>query len=199
MSGYANLREFTKNSPTVEIPCVDATPKSLNGLGRIINPSDFKSHKVTYTHMKDHVTGRLLIIPREETEGKFYVWQENGFSFARNEAVGSGLYTVAKVDVDNPYKFYFREVNYHPECTQIVIPEEKSPFIMILGTSPESLKAYIFDGSCGFEIFSGIWHQPPVLHYTGRLTFLNKQAKSHICVVYDSVKEHGYWLSFSYA
>jgi hypothetical protein len=164
-----------------------------------VTPSEVETYRVTFADMKDARTGRVLTIPRDEAVGKFDVWQENGFCHAENHAVKSGLYTVAKVDDADPYKFYFRELNYHPDGTQMVVPLDKSPFIMLLGSSPSSLKAYIFDGTHGFDIFPGVWHQPPLLHYEGRMTFANKQAASHICAVYDSVKETGTWLFFEYA
>lgn len=199
MSGYASFDNFSQECTVVQIPCVEATLKSIEGLGKFVSKEELKNHTVTFSEVKDARTQRFLEVPRVETEGKFNVWQKKGFSFAENHAVESGLYTVAKMDDKNPYKFYFREVNYHPDGTQLVFPEDGSPFILILGSSPEELKALIFDGSCGFDIFPGIYHQPPVLHYFGAVTFFNKQPKSHICSVYDSVEENGYWWSFEYA
>lgn len=199
MSGYASFSEFSTKY-IMDIPCIDVEDNKelLKDLGTFVAKKDFNT-PIIYNDLWDSKTNRKMIIPKKEAIGKFDVWQKEGFSFAENHAVGSGLYTVAKVDEKNPYRFYFREVNYHPESSQMVIPEEDSPFVLILGKDPRQLKAFVFNGTCGFHISPGIWHQPPILHYEGKISFNNKQAESHICVVYDSVKEDGYWLGFTYA
>jgi ureidoglycolate hydrolase len=165
----------------------------MKHLGEFVEPSKFHESKVTYVNPVDKRTGREMIVPRKETVGKFDVWNDNGTCHAENHAVNSGLYNVAKL-VDNSY--YFREVNYHPECSQIVCPDEKNPFILILGVSHDDLGAYMFDGTMGFAIAPGIWHQPPITTLGKRTTFNNKQAESHICVLYDSVQEDKRWMKF---
>jgi len=197
MSGYASFDNFHTTGTLIEIPCIDATPETLKGLGHIVK--NFEDCPVMFKDMTDSVNGLPLIIPRKEAVGNFEVWQKDGYSYAENHAVGSGLYTVAKVDEKDLYKFYIREVNYHPETSQVVFPVEKSPFILVLGTQTDKLKAFVFDGSCGFSISPRVWHQPPILHYYGNLTFQNKQAESHICVLHDSVKSSNVWYTFSYA
>ena len=189
MSGYANFNNLTEQSKIREIPLIKATPENTKLLGSYVD--DFDEQKVTFETLFDPKTCRPYIIPKEVTEGKFDVWNTGVISHAENHAVGSGLYNVAKL-MDN--KMYVREVNYHPEGSQIVFPEDKKPFVMILGTKILNISAYMFDGTKGFEIDAGIWHQPPVLLERERMTFKNKQPKSHICVLYDSVMEDNVWM-----
>jgi len=200
MSGYVNLKNINYNGTIEEIPCIDATKKVLEGLGELVPPDQFDSTKIIFRNiLKDPQTNRTIIIPEKETEGNFDVWEgRTGIIHAENKAVESGRYSVAHQYPKDRYKFVFREVNYHPEGSQLIMPSDSDPFILILGDTLKNLKAYSFDGSHGFHIYPGVWHQPPIIHYSGRVTFRNKQAATHLCVLYDSLKEDNKLLSFSY-
>jgi len=201
MSGYADLTKIKLDEVKIEeIPCVDATAETLRGLGELVSFDNFESTKIIFTStLKDSRTNKPVIIPENETSGKFHVWTSYGIVHAENTAVDSGLYSVAIQHPKNKYRFIIREINYHPEGSQLVMSLDGDPFILILGNTLENIKAYSFDGSQGFHIYPGIWHQPPIIHYPERITFLDKQAATHLCVLHDFFTEENKVLSFSYA
>lgn len=183
---------FSDLTNVMEIPCLEADKQNTRDLGVFITKEEFKHTPLTYVEMIDWNTKRSLIIPQEEEESEIKIYQKDSYCFSKDKD-----YRV-KVDDEDMYIFYFHKAFYHPDSSHIIVPKENSPYILILGTQPYKLRAYIFDGSCGFDIAPGIWHQHPILHYEGDLTFMSKQATSHICVEYDSVKEDNRYLSFSY-
>jgi ureidoglycolate hydrolase len=198
MNTYTGFENFSLNTPIGEIECIEANPIVLKELGEMILPSEFDNKKLTFNEVKDASTNRPMVITQKETIETFHVCQYKGYILSQNHTIKSNIYTVAKLDNINPYKFYIREVYYHPECSKIIMSKNEDPFILVLGKTPRSLKAYIFNGSSGFSIFPGIWHQSPIIHYTGKVEFLHKQGDSRISVIYDSMKEHKKWMSFSY-
>lgn len=198
MSGYADLKDasvFGRNNKLIKVE--EANNETIHGLGRFIDV--FSEVDVSYNKVYDADTKLEIIIPREETYGKFLVWREKEYFRGVNGSVNSGEYDVCRVIQHRYGREYccVREVNFHPECSQIIFPCKKEAFILVLGQgNPNdeiSLKALLFDGTKGFEIFPRVWHQPPIAN---DLVFDNKQGKSHICVVHDFVNSNGSWVCF---
>ena len=91
-----------------------------------------------------------------------------------------------------------RELSYHPDGGQVFFPENNKPFVAVLALpgddiKPEDVKAFYFDGSCGFQIKADVWHTA-LLPLTDDADFKTKQGKVHGVVVFDSVKEYGKYL-----
>jgi hypothetical protein len=143
------------------------------------------------------------------TEDKFHIWWEGDKAHGENLAVDSGKYTVGMLDPRNPQYLLTREMNYHPDGSQIFYPEQREPFIMILGIPGDNIElenkakdghwrgkfaAFYFDGSKGVHLYPSVWHQPPI-SLTAQQVFRNKQAATHACVGYDSIREEKTWIA----
>lgn len=201
MSGYADYSHVS-HLPIRKCPVVKATARSLSGIGHLID--SFEDEKCVLIPWPRHRRERPLMrgtgIPTV-THGKFTVWWDGNLAKGRNQAVNSGEYTVALL---KDGKLLTREFNYHPDGSQIFYPLEYKPFRMFLGygrfdksgIDMPVVKCFEFDGRQGVHIYPNIWHQPPVT-YEGSLTFDNKQASTHACVGYDSIREEGIVLGFN--
>jgi hypothetical protein len=192
MSGYADLNiECDKGK---QIPFVVATSDNTRHLGTFVSTSDFENTALIYKNtLYEKDSTRPIIIPQKEVTGEFLVWESENIMCAENKAVGSGMYTVAKRNND---VVYIREANYHPESSQLVCPVARTPFVLVLGSTIDNLTAYYFYGDSGFHINPGVWHQPPINLQPGTITFKDKQAMTHLCVLYDSIIENNRWLYF---
>ena len=110
-----------------------------------------------------------------------------------------GNYTVGVLAEDLPNTFLVREAGYHPDGGQVTMPTDGRSFIALMAPpgddlTPEHFVAFFFDGSFGFQMFPGVWHQPPIPLATKQYYF-NKQGAIHACVQVDTVDEFGCWLS----
>lgn len=194
--GFKSLSK-TQKSDIVEIPCLEASQELLNGLVNLTKIDDIKETPLHCETIIDPKLDRKWIINCNNTVDTFDVWLK-GYSCMDNKITNNNLYVAAKRDDDDYYKFYFREVYCHPIFSRIIASHDNNPFILILGTTPENIKAYIFDGTHAVEILPKTWYQGPIIHYYGKIKCTNKYAESKVIIKYDYLEETKKWMSFSY-
>ena len=93
---------------------------------------------------------------------------------------------------------YIRCLNYHPDGGQVFYPQKQTPFVAVLALpgddlKPEDVVAFYFDGTCGMQIKTDIWHTGMV-PLVDEAIFDGKQGKVHGCVEMDSCTEFGKYL-----
>lgn len=195
------------------VPIVKATQESLKGYGVIVEKSDFDSFQVPIVtwpapgwRAVQNGTGNQA----GTVEGDFdMLWKDNKI-YAKNHAVKAEYLTGWAVHpevldhypvMSKDQRFYVltHEINYHPDGGQLFMPKENQPFVALLGLPgddicPEHFQAFYFDGSFGFCIYPGVWHQP-LFPIEDKMTFKDKQGKVHACIYADFLKEFGYYLA----
>lgn len=195
MSGHADYKLFQYNIPEnitiYNVPVVNATEETIKGFGEFVY--DFNKSKVINViwpkkegRPLDNNTGDQAL----PTEGLFDFYYENNFCKAVNHCVPNGSY-ITGTTFNNC--IYTREANYHPDGGQIVYPQKEGPFILLLSKKGDDIKpsdfiAFKFNGTCGFQIFPNVWHQPAYPLCT-KATFNNKQGSVHACVSVDTLNE----------
>lgn len=195
-TGFKSLSKTPEND-IVTIPCLDATQELLNGMVNFMSIDDIKEIPLHSDTIVDTKIGKKWTVNCTQTVNEFNVWL-NGYSCMDNQILNNNLYVTAKRDDDDYYKFYFREIYCHPDFSRIIASHDNNPFILILGTKPEDISAYIFDGTQALEILPRVWYQGPIIHYYGKVKCTNKYAESKIVIKYDFLEENKKWMSFSY-
>ncbi len=177
------------------IPVVKGTAESLQGYGRIVEDKD--------SAIVDIVTWPALgwrkVVPGTGNEagtskGLFEMHWEGDYCYATNHAIKAKYLTAwscypteAKHDSTAPRRLIItHEANYHPDGGQFVYPLNKKPFILILALpgddiSPKDFVAFYFDGTAGFHINPGVWHQP-AFPLEESLELYNEQGAVHACI-----------------
>ena len=90
-------------------------------------------------------------------------------------------------------------MNYHPDGGQVFASRHRRPFLLLLAPpgddlTPEDCVALRSDGSVGFHIDPGVWHQAPFT-LADEDVFDNKQGRVHAVVECDFPEETGVFLS----
>ena len=90
-------------------------------------------------------------------------------------------------------------INYHPDGGQVFASRHRRPFLLLLAppgddVAPEDCVALHSDGSVGFHIDPGVWHQAPFT-LAGDDVFDNKQGRVHAVVECVFPEEQGLYLS----
>jgi len=196
MSGYDALTASATRAPDLLEVVHVRSQANVDGLGELVD--SFRDTplctRVSFVH-PDHPELPTLWDGRE-TEGLFAVWWANDPSGGRvarglNSAVDSSLYTVARATPSGLW--LCAEVNAHLDASQLLYPVNRAPFVLTLGRTPDTVKAYVFDGSCGFSIAPGVFHNPAV-PVDGPVIFQNRQGLSHPCTLYNHLEATGaYW------
>ena len=203
-----------------EIPLIEATEKSLEGYGNLIDNFDNCQIQITQWPKEgwreiDQGTGDEGGI----TEGSFHVWWDKNILYGKNEAVPhknindyekDDVYLLGysynpeennKDHISEEIKYIYQwHANYHPDSGQLFFPEKKIPFICPLAlpgddVKPENFKAFYFDGSMGLYINPYVWHDA-VFPTNKSATFKGKQGKVHVRVSVDFIKEFNGYLKF---
>lgn len=202
---------YNKDLPLFFVPIVKATPESVKGYGTIVYPPEFESYKVTVLTWP--APGWRPVQPGTgneggTTQGLFNMKWENGLHYAHNHAVNGNYFTgwyYEKIEnksdgnsISLPYVITL-EANYHPDGGQLVVPLEQKPFVALLAlpgddVTPESFRAFYFDGSFGIEIATGVWHQP-FFSIHESMKFADRQGKVHACIAVDFPKEFGCYMA----
>ncbi len=197
--------EVPGSLPRVRVPLVRATPESLRGCGELVGDRrDFEVEIVPWPlagwRKLDPGTG----IEGGTTSGHFeFVWRGD-LLYGRNEAV-DGHYLFGwscdpeAASAENPApdrsQILLWHANYHPDGGQLFYPLDGCPFVTIAAPpgddiSPESFTAFYFDGSQGFYIHPGVWHEAIIpLRDSGR--FYDEQGRVHGRVSCNFAKEFG--------
>ena len=201
-----------------EIPLIEATNKSLEGYGYLVDNFDkCEIEIVTWPKQGwrniEEGTGN----EGGTTEGPFETWWEKNILYGKNNAVehkseydkeGKYLLGYSSVPEDSkkklitkdPKQIYIWHVNYHPDGGQLFFPENNKPFISPLALPGDDIqlnnfKAFYFHGSKGLYIHPNIWHEG-VFPTKGRATFKGKQGKVHARVSIDLLKEFKSYIYF---
>ncbi len=90
-------------------------------------------------------------------------------------------------------------INYHPDGGQVFASRHRRPFLLLLAppsddVKPEDCVALHSDGSVGFHIDPGVWHQAPFTLAQDDV-FENKQGRVHAVVECLFPEEQGLYLS----
>jgi hypothetical protein len=90
-------------------------------------------------------------------------------------------------------------INYHPDGGQVFASRHRRPFLLLLappgdGVKAEDCVALHSDGSVGFHIDPGVWHQAPFT-LAQEDVFENKQGRVHAVVECLFPEEQGLYLS----
>jgi len=153
----------------------------------------------------------LFVLSQLPVEGKFRMRWDGDILYGSNLVVGVPFklgYPCARRTADGSQDYILvRDVNYHPDGSQVFFPPEGRPFVMLLALAdfgddirPEHFRAFYFDGSTGFHIAPAVWHftpyfqPPPCTSEKDEMVFDNKQSSVYACVGADTVKEFGVYL-----
>ena len=201
-----------------EIPLIEATNKSLEGYGCLVDNFDkCEIEIVTWPKQGWRNIEKGTGNEGGTTEGPFETWWEKNILYGKNNAVehkseydkeGKYLLGYSSVPEDSkkklitkdPKQIYIWHVNYHPDGGQLFFPEDNKPFISPLALPGDDIqlnnfKAFYFQGSQGLYIHPDIWHEG-VFPTKGRATFKGKQGKVHARVSIDLLKEFKSYIYF---
>ncbi|MCH9631640.1 MAG: Ureidoglycolate lyase [Chlamydiia bacterium] len=175
----------------VDVPVVVATEENTKGFGNFV--TDYENETVDIVQWP-YFGKRTITLGKGGgiVEGLFKIYWENNLCYASNEAVNDSYITGKAIGCS----ILTHEANYHPDGSQIFFPKEKKPFILFLSKnksdniSPGDFVAFVFDGSMGFKIDAGIWHQPPFAGENS-IVFQDKQGAVHACVSIHFADELG--------
>ena len=201
-----------------EIPLIEATNKSLEGYGYLVDNFDkCEIEIVTWPKQGSRNIEEGTGNEGGTTEGPFETWWEKNILYGKNNAVEhkseydkEGKYLLGyssvpedskkKIITKDPKQIYIWHVNYHPDGGQLIFPEDNKPFISPLALPGDDIqlnnfKAFYFQGSQGLYIHPNIWHEG-VFPTKGRATFKGKQGKVHARVSIDLLKEFKSYIYF---
>eukprot|EP00053_Salpingoeca_punica_P013246 m.119403 g.119403 ORF g.119403 m.119403 type:complete len:237 (-) comp16150_c0_seq1:2032-2742(-) len=210
-SGHASYKELEYQQVPEhrihQVPLVRATPESTRGFGTMFPYDQYDEQKVEIVPWPRPAGARPIDagsgVNGGVVEGQFlFAWDEK-YLHARNFAVGGDYITGSLVkhspDGKRREAVLVREANFHPDGGQVVAPMQKGDeFILLLAKpteniTPANFVAFYFDGSMGFQISPGTWHQP-AYPLADAAQFKNKQGRVHACVTFDSVSEFDKWM-----
>jgi ureidoglycolate lyase/seryl-tRNA synthetase len=141
-------------------------------------------------------------------EGVFYSEWRGQVLYGSNDAVG-GRYILGwstdpgDADADRAQAAAERvllwHLNYHPDGGQLFYPRERQPFVVPVALPgddlhPAAVVAFWFDGSRGFYIHPGIWHEG-VFPVTRAQSFADRQGRVHARVSCNVAREFGVFLN----
>ena len=201
-----------------EIPLIEATNKSLEGYGYLVDNFDkCEIEIVTWPKEGWRNIEEGTGIEGGTTEGPFETWWEKNILYGKNNAVehnsendkeGKYLLGYSSVPEDSknklitkdPKQIYIWHVNYHPDGGQLFFPDDNKPFISPLALPGDDIqlnnfKAFYFQGSQGLYIHPNIWHEG-VFPVSKKQSFQGKQGKVHARVSIDLKEEFNKYIYF---
>jgi len=193
----------------IDVPLIEATAESVKGYGYLVDdPDTCEIEIVTWPAQGwrpiDQETGNQ----GGTVEGIFRGEWRGDVLMGSNDAVG-GHYVLGwstdpqdastetqTVARDQVLLWHF---NYHPDGGQLFFPLEKKPFVVPVALagddlSPDKVMAFWCDGSQGFYIHPGIWHEG-IFPVEDEQTFLDRQGRVHARISCDIGEEFGVYLS----
>ena len=193
----------------VDVPLIEATADSVKDYGYLVDdPDTCEIEIVTWPAQGwrpvDQETGNQ----GGTVEGVFRGEWRGDVLMGSNDAVG-GHYVLgwstdpqyASVETqtvgrDQVLLWHF---NYHPDGGQLFFPLEKKPFVVPVALagddlSPDKVIAFWCDGSQGFYIHPGIWHEG-IFPVEDEQNFLDRQGRVHARISCDIGEEFGVYLS----
>ena len=201
-----------------EIPLIEATNKSLEGYGYLVDNFDkCEIEIVTWPKQGWRSIEEGTGNEGGTTEGPFETWWEKNILYGKNNAVehnneydkeGKYLLGYSSVPEDSknklitkdPKHIYIWHVNYHPDGGQLFFPQDNKPFISPLALPGDNIqlndfRAFYFNGSQGLYIHPNIWHEG-VFPTKESATFRGKQGKVHARVSIDLLEEFKSYIYF---
>lgn len=199
-----------------EVPVLPATDEALSGYGRLISSAEEISvENGNFDIMPWPVSGWRKLDPHTgdeagTTEGKFDVWWQGDYFYAKNNAISSinntyldGLGAPPEhASLDTPSatdELFLWMSDYHPDGGQLFWPDEPIPFMVCLGLSshgddirPEHMRAFAIPAGCGVYLNPGTWHNGVYAlprHCPAR--FLTRQGRVHARVSASWAAEFG--------
>jgi hypothetical protein len=193
----------------VDVPLIEATAKSVKDYGYLVDDSDScEIEIVTWPAQGWRPVDRETGNQGGCVEGIFRGEWRGDVLMGSNDAVGghyvlgwstdpqdasSETQTVAR---DQVLLWHF---NYHPDGGQLFFPLEKKPFVVPVAVagddlSPHKVIAFWCDGSQGFYIHPGIWHEG-IFPVEDEQNFLDRQGRVHARISCDIGEEFGVYLS----
>ena len=193
----------------VDVPLIEATAESVKGYGYLVDdPDTCEIEIVTWPAQGwrpiDQETGNQ----GGTVEGIFCGEWRGDVLMGSNDAVG-GHYVLGwstdpqyasketqTVSRDQVLLWHF---NYHPDGGQLFFPLEKKPFVVPVALAGDDLStdrivAFWCDGSQGFYIHPGIWHEG-IFPVEDEQRFLDRQGRVHARISCDIGEEFGVYLS----
>lgn len=189
--------------PTVDVPVVDATSESLEGLGAVARSAEHPVEIVRWPAQGWRAVDSDSGDEGGTTEGVFEVAWQGQVLYAGNSAVG-GRYVLgygtdparAREDADGPVdQVLLWHANYHPDGGQVFWPLSPEPFVVPLAppgddVTPDQFVAFRSDGTYGIYVRPGVWHDGAFpLGRRGR--WLTRQGRVHARVSCDFAREFG--------
>jgi Ureidoglycolate lyase len=186
----------------VLMPMIEATPKSLQGYGRLVESPDSCRIEI----VRWPAAGWRPVDPDTGDEagtkqGTFVSEWRGDVLYGRNEAVGGHYilaYAAEPATADEshtrlPERILLWHANYHPDGGQLFFPLDRQPFVVPLAlpgddVTPEHFVCFRFDGSKGLYIHPNIWHEG-VFTLRGRQRFFDQQGTVHARVSVDFPRE----------
>jgi len=192
-----------------DVPLIEATAKSVKDYGYLVDdPDSCEIEIVTWPAQGwrpvDQETGNqggfvegvfrgewrgdVLMGTNDAVGGHYVLGWSTDPQFASSESQ-----TVAR---DQVLLWHF---NYHPDGGQLFFPLEKKPFVVPVALagddlSPDKVIAFWCDGSQGFYIHPGIWHEG-IFPVEAEQDFLDRQGRVHARISCDIGEEFGVYLS----
>ncbi len=193
----------------VDVPLIEATAESVKGYGYLVDdPDTCEIEIVTWPAQGwrpiDQETGNQ----GGTVEGIFRGEWRGDVLMGSNDAVG-GHYVLGwstdpqyasketqTVSRDQVLLWHF---NYHPDGGQLFFPLEKKPFVVPVALAGDDLStdrvvAFWCNGSQGFYIHPGIWHEG-IFPVEDEQKFLDRQGRVHARISCDIGEEFGVYLS----
>ncbi len=193
----------------VDVPLLEATAESVKDYGYLVDdPDTCEIEIVTWPAQGwrpvDQETGNQ----GGTVEGVFRGEWRGDVLMGSNDAVG-GHYVLGwstdpqyasvesqTVARDQVLLWHF---NYHPDGGQLFFPLEKKPFVVPVALAGDDLStdrivAFWCDGSQGFYIHPGIWHEG-IFPVEDEQRFLDRQGRVHARISCDIGEEFGVYLS----
>jgi hypothetical protein len=196
--------ELPLNLKRVRIPIVEASEKTLEGYGYLVEKPEEAIIEIVQWPAKswrnvDPDTGD----EGGTTEGIFAAEWKGDVLYGSNEAVSRNYTLGYRVNPENadeshqrpPERLMIWHANYHPDGGQLFYPLEKKPFLCPLALpgddiQPKDFLCFRFDGNHGLYIHPDIWHEG-IFPYEGKQRFFDKQGAIHARVSMDFAREFG--------
>jgi hypothetical protein len=195
--------------PLFQVPLIEATAHSIEGYGRLVeDPAACEFEIVRWPAQGWRPVDEGTGDEGGTVEGVFACHWRGDQLMARNDAVG-GDYVLGwsrdpqDASASTPSvprdRVLLWHMNHHPDGGQLFFPLEAQPFVVPLALpgddlAPEKVVAFWCDGSKGFYIHPGIWHEG-VFPVADKQRFLDRQGRVHARVSCDFGEEFGTYLS----
>jgi len=199
--------------PWHDVPLIVADAESVDGYGYLVDDADDCDIEIVQWPAQgwrpvDAGTGDEA----GTAEGIFHSEWRGEVLYGSNDAVGGHYvlgWSVNPGEADEsparaePQRVLLWHLNYHPDGGQLFFPRQRRPFVVPVALPgddlrPEAVVAFWFDGSRGFYIHPGIWHEG-VFPVAGEQSFLDRQGRVHARVSCNLAREFGVFLNLPLA